>query len=138
MDPLIAAAQRAIEALEESIAYRDVPDWSPSIERRREAIRALQQAMVASWSPPGWRLVPEVPTREMHRAHDDGWRAVDPCWCPLPRVTERVWRDMLQVVPAVAPRMLGVDRVAPEASPSRPAEARVIVRRITASLGRLG
>lgn len=137
MDPLISAAHRAIEALEEAIEFNGVPDWSPSIERRREAISALRRALMANWAPEGWKLVPVVPTRAMHQAHDDAWRAVDRCWAPLPTVTEKAWSDMLRAAPVVAPRAIGIDRAPDLKPPAKPAEARVIVRRVQASISRL-
>lgn len=147
MDPMLAAAHKAIAALEESIEFNGVPDWSPSIERRREAIQALRRALMTSWAPEGWRLVPVVPTRSMHQAHDDTWRAVDRCWAPLPAVTERAWKEMLRAAPVVAPRALGVDpndaaatgtEAANPCSPiTRPEQARVIVRRVQVGLSRL-
>lgn len=144
MDPLIAAAHKAIAALEESIEFNGVPDWSPSIDRRREAILALQRAMMANWSPDGWRLVPVVPTRAMHEAHDGVWRSVDRCWAPLQSVTERAWKDMLRAAPVVAPRAVGTDGATRQAVPHGPhaaitrhEQAQVIVRRVQAGLSRM-
>lgn len=137
MDPFLAAAHKAIEALEESIEFNAVPDWSPSIERRREAIRALQRVMHTGWVPEGWGLVPLTPTRAMHQAHDDTWRSVDRCWAPLPDVTQKAWREMVRAAPTPLPQAQAVlsASAAPEAL--RTPQAQLIVRRVQVSLGRL-
>ena len=145
MDPFLAAAHKAIAALEESIEFNAVPDWSPSIERRREAIRALQRVLQSGWVPEGWCLVPIQPTRAMHLAHDDTWRSVDRCWAPLPDVTKKAWREMLRAAPVPLPpqradRVAGGSVAAPSAQTDalRSPQAQLIVRRVQVSLGRLG
>lgn len=139
MDPFLAAAHKAIEALEESIEFNAVPDWSPSIERRREAIRALQRVMQTGWVPEGWRLVPLTPTRAMHQAHDDTWRAIDRCWAPLPEVTQKAWREMVRAAPMPLPAQRAEAPSANLAAPdaTRTPQGQLIVRRVQISLGRL-
>lgn len=78
MHTLLAAALKAVQALEESIEYSQVPGWSPSIERRREALQALHVAI---------------------RAHDEVLQMIDRTWIPAAPVTSSAYRAMLLTAP---------------------------------------
>jgi hypothetical protein len=99
MQKLLAAALRAVEALEESIEYTHVPAWSPSIDRRREALQALQAALRDGVEPSGWKLVPLSPTPHMIRAHDEVLQMTDRLWTPAASVTSTAYRAMLLSAP---------------------------------------
>ena len=99
MQNLLAAALKAVKALEESIEYTQVPVWSPSIERRREALHALQEALKEGLEPPGWKLVPLTPSPSMIRAHDEVLRMVDRVWAQPPALTSSAYRAMLLTAP---------------------------------------
>ncbi len=99
MQNLLAAALKAIKALEESIEYTQVPAWSPSIEQRREALQALQAALREGLEPAGWKLVPLSPTPTMIRAHDEVLSMVDRVWSQPPALTSSAYRAMLLTAP---------------------------------------
>lgn len=99
MHTLLAAAVKAVEALEESIEYTQVPGWSPSIERRREALHGLQKAIREGLEPDGWKLVPLSPTPTMIRAHDEVLQMIDRMWIPSAPVTSSAYRAMLLTAP---------------------------------------
>lgn len=99
MHTLLAAALKAVEALEESIEYTQVPGWSPSIERRKEALHALQSAIREGLEPSGWKLVPLSPTPAMIRAHDEVLQMIDRMWIPAAPVTSSAYRAMLLTAP---------------------------------------
>ena len=99
MHTLLAAALKAVQALEESIEYSQVPGWSPSIERRREALQALQVAIREGLEPSGWKLVPLSPTPTMIRAHDEVLQMIDRTWVPAAPVTSSAYRAMLLTAP---------------------------------------
>lgn len=99
MHTLLAAALKAVEALEESIEYTQVPGWSPSIERRKEALQALQSAIREGLEPSGWKLVPLSPTPAMIRAHDEVLQMIDRMWIPAAPVTSSAYRAMLLTAP---------------------------------------
>ena len=99
MQKLLAAALKAVEALEESIEYTHVPAWSPSIDRRREALQALQEALHEGLEPSGWKLVPLSPTPSMIRAHDEVLQMIDRTWIPAATVTSSAYRAMLLTAP---------------------------------------
>ncbi len=108
MHNLLSAALRAVEALEESIEYTQVPAWSPSVERRREALAALREALRLGLEPSGWKLVPLSPTPAMIGAHDEVLRTLDCAWSQPPTLTSSAWRAML----LSAPRLEGLVGVA--------------------------
>jgi hypothetical protein len=99
MHTLLAAALKAVEALEESIEYTQVPGWSPSIERRKEALQALQTAIREGLEPSGWKLVPLSPTPAMIRAQDEVLQMIDRMWIPAAPVTSSAYRAMLLTAP---------------------------------------
>ena len=99
MHTLLAAAVKAVQALEESIEYTQVPGWSPSIERRREALQALQKAIREGLEPSGWKLVPLSPTPAMIHAHDEVLQMIDRLWIPSAPVTSSAYRAMLLTAP---------------------------------------
>lgn len=99
MQNLLAAALKAVKALEESIEYTQVPAWSPAIEQRREALQALRAALREGLEPPGWKLVPLSPTPAMIRAHDEVLSMVDCVWSQPPALTSSAYRAMLLSAP---------------------------------------
>lgn len=99
MQSLMLAALQAVTALEESIEYCQVPAWSPSIERRRQALQALREAVRLGAEPSGWKLVPLTPTATMIKAHDEVLQMVDRVWTPPPSITSSAYRAMLLSAP---------------------------------------
>ncbi|MFM8345838.1 MAG: hypothetical protein ACKOB5_15260 [Betaproteobacteria bacterium] len=79
MHTLLAAALKAVEALEESIEYTQVPGWSPSVERRKQALHALQTAIREGLEPSAYRaMLLTAPRWDTARASELGPHAIPP------------------------------------------------------------